>query len=252
MIMENAKILIYDGSFNGFLTAVYRAFETRIELTDIRRRADGQKAMFAEMVMVRTETDKARRVWDGIARNNYQAVRKIYFSFLSEQPGIEFLLYRYIRNLFKPAGITEKEAAISLRIDTLAEMVGQEKKRLEAGLKFSEANGSASLAVLSPRYNILPLITRHTRSRFPDRSWILYDNKRNYGLYFNREEMKLQKLNPSETRLLLQHDSTRQGTAILQQTPAFKSLTSKWNSTVPRDFSRSTAGKHMLAGSSAA
>ena len=252
MIMENAKILIYDGSFNGFLTAIYRAFETRIELADIRRRADGQKAMFAETVMVRTETDKARRVWDGIAGNNYQAVRKIYFAFLSEQQGIEFLLYRYIRNLFKPGGIPEKEAAVSLRIDTLAEMVGQEKKRLEAGLKFSEANGSAALAVLSPRYNILPLITRHTRSRLPDRSWILYDNKRNYGLYFNREEMKLQKLNPSETRLLLHSDSTCHGTANLQQNPAFKSLASKWDNSGSRDFSRSGAGKHILAGSSAA
>lgn len=252
MIMENAKILIYDGSFNGFLTAIYRAFETRIELADIRRREDGQKAMFAEMVVVRTETDKARRVWDGIARNNYQAVRKIYFSFLSEQQGIEFLLYLYIRNLFKPAGVPEKEAAISLRIDSLAEMVGQEKKRLEAGLNFPEANGPAALAVLSPRYNILPLITRHTRSRFPDRSWILYDKKRNYGLYFNREEMKLMKLNPSETRLLLRSDNAPQGTAILQQNPAIKSLTSKWDSTGSRDFSRSAAGKHMLAGSSAA
>lgn len=250
--MENAKILIYDGSFNGFLTAIYSAFELRLELTDIRRRADGQKVMFAESVLIRTETDKALRVWDGIGKNNHLAVRKIYFSFLSEQPGIELLLYRYIRNLFKPAEILEREIAISLRVDTLAEMVGQEKKRLEAGLKFTQEAGPAALTILSPRFNVLPLITRHVRSRFPDRSWILYDKKRKFSLYFNREEMKLLKLNPAETRLLIHNNKDRQQTASLHQNPALKSLASQWDTAKTGDFSRSGAGKRKLQGNSAA
>ncbi len=250
--MDNAKILIYDGSFNGFLTAVYSAFEMRFELTDIRRRTDGQKVMFAEPVLIRTETDKARRVWDGIGKNNYLAVRKIYFSFLSEQPGIELLLYRYIRNLFKPAGNLEKELSISLKVDTLAEMVGQEKKRLEANLNFTHEVGPSALAILNPRFNVLPLITRHARSRFPDRSWILYDKKRKFALYFNKEEMQLLKLNPAETRLLIHNNKDNRQTASPEQNPALKSLATKWDTVRGRDFSRSGAGKHMLQGSSAA
>ena len=30
--MENAKTLIYDGSFNGFLTAIFVAFEERAQI----------------------------------------------------------------------------------------------------------------------------------------------------------------------------------------------------------------------------
>jgi probable DNA metabolism protein len=253
-MMENSKILVYDGSFNGFLTSVYRAFESRIELADIRRRQDRQKSMFAEMLTVITETDKAKRVWNGIEKKNYQAVRSIYFAFLSEHKGIELLLYRYIRSLFTGPGESEKGkgSALSLKIDALADLVGQEKKRLEAGLKLGQREEHTSLAVLSPRFDILPLITRHIRTRFPDRSWLLYDKKRQYGLHFNRQQMKVLRLSAEETGLLLQTGRVSQDSAIWYQNPALKNLSTKWKAPLDTDPARVPSGKHMLQGNSAA
>ena len=253
-MIENSKILVYDGSFNGFLTSVYRAFESRIELADIRRRQDRQKSMFAEMVTVITETDKAKRVWNGIEKKNYKAVRSIYFAFLSEHKGIELLLYRYIRSLFKGPGDSEKEkeSALSLKIDTLANLVGQEKKRLEAGLKLGQREEHTSLAVLNPRFDILPLVTRHIRTHFPDRSWVLYDKKRKYGLHFNRQQMKLHRLSPAETELLLQTGTASLGSALWYQNPALKNLSTKWKAPLDTDPARVRSGKLMLHGNSAA
>jgi len=36
--MKNSKTLIYDGSFNGFLTAVFIAFDEKIKVTDIQKK----------------------------------------------------------------------------------------------------------------------------------------------------------------------------------------------------------------------
>ena len=41
--MKNSKILIYDGSFNGFLTAIFVAFEEKIEVSDIQKNSVGPK-----------------------------------------------------------------------------------------------------------------------------------------------------------------------------------------------------------------
>ena len=41
--MEKEKILVYDGSFNGFLTSVFIAFDQKINVANIQRRNEVQK-----------------------------------------------------------------------------------------------------------------------------------------------------------------------------------------------------------------
>src|SRR5690606_1160023 len=98
--MENTKIIIYDGSFNGFLTVIFKAFEERLAIADIRRNTDIQKVFFTDTETVFTQMDKARRVWNGIQSKNHTAIKTIYFAFLSEIKGVELLLYKYICALY--------------------------------------------------------------------------------------------------------------------------------------------------------
>ncbi|MGD8703659.1 MAG: DUF4130 domain-containing protein, partial [Desulfosarcina sp.] len=41
------------------------------------------------------------------------------------------------------------------------------------------------LALIAPRYDILPLIRRHFESRYGDQLWIIYDTQRDYGLGYD-------------------------------------------------------------------
>lgn len=203
--METAKILVFDGSFNGFLTTVYTAFENRWQVAGIRKRKDTQEVLFAETREIRTDLEKARRVWQGVEQKNYQVIKNIYFAFLSERNGIEQQLYRYIRGLFARPDLRDEESFIQLRdvIDQQAQLVAQEKKQVEASIRFQKTTGSIHMAMISPRANIVPLIAKFLRLRNPNGSWMVYDKKRKFALYCHQQQMEWLRLSNTEATLLL-------------------------------------------------
>ena len=191
--MENPKILIYDGSFNGFLTAVFIAFDEKITVSDIQKNTKVQRGLFSESETVFTQMDKAKRVWNGIRGKSSSAIKDIYFAFLSETKDIEHLLYRYIRKLFSTmtSAHTNYTDALVLKISQLAKSVGREKHRMEAFVRFQLTKDEIFFANIEPDFDVLPLISKHFRNRYADQQWIIYDVKRSYGLYYNLETVEI-------------------------------------------------------------
>ena len=222
--MDTAKILVYDGSFNGFLTTIFTAFEEKITLADIQRSQRSQNGLFSESQTIITDKVKAKRVWDAIQNKNYNAMRIIYFAFLSEHKIIEMLLYRYIHSIFGKAG--GKTETISdqtlLKINQLAEMVGREKYRLEANLRFEQIEDGAFFATISPDFNVLPLISKHFRSRYIGGQWTIYDLKRAYGLHYDGLEVEIIRFDKNQ----VYSQSTLKGDTFLGKEYSTKEL---WN-----------------------
>ncbi len=198
--METAKILIYDGSFNGFLTTVFKAFEERLQIADIQSNAICQNGLFSETETVFTQMDKAKRVWNGIQAKSNVAIKNIYFSYLSGQRGIELILYRYIRKLFAkmPTSTSDFSDSLVLKISQLAKSVGREKHRMEAFVRFQLTQDGIYFANIEPDFDVLPLISKHFRSRYADQEWIIYDVKRKYGLYYNLKSVEIISLDLQE------------------------------------------------------
>lgn len=191
--MENAKILIYDGSFNGFLTAIFVAFEGNFKVTDIQSNTENQNGLFSETETIFTEMGKAKSVWSGIQNKSQSAIKNVYFGFLSESAGIEFVLYRYIRRLFdKDASLVFDYSGDGLeRVDQVAKSVGREKSRMEAYIHFQKTKDNIHFAFITPDNDILPLISKYFRSRYSNREWIIYDVKRKYGLHYDLSGVEL-------------------------------------------------------------
>lgn len=191
--MNNSKILVYDGSFNGFLTAIFVAFDEKIRVAAIQKHSLGQSGLFSETQTVMTQVNKAKRVWDGIQKRSHAAIKNIYFAYLSEQPGIELLLFRYVRKLFSSEkGITGNYSdEVVLKIGQLAKSVGREKHRMEAFVRFQLTKDGIYFAAIEPVFDVLPLITKHFRSRYADQYWLIYDVKRKYGVYYDLEQTQI-------------------------------------------------------------
>ncbi len=191
--MENSKILIYDGSFNGFLTSIYKAFDEKLAVTDIQKNNIAQRGLFSDSKTVFTKMGNAKRVWNGIQRKSHSAIRNIYFAFLSETNGIEMLLYQYIRSLFVTENVNLHGSIDDtlFRINQLAESVAKEKKFLETFIRFEPSRDEIRFAKVKPDFDVLPLISRHYRFQYANRPWIIFDEKRNYGLYYNLKSVEL-------------------------------------------------------------
>jgi len=191
--MENAKILIYDGSFNGFLTTVFRAFDEKIEVANIQKKSIIQNGLFSDTETVFTQMENAKSVWNGIQTKSHIAIRNIYFAFLSEQKGIEIVLYNYIKKLFTPTDMLSLNFADDLesRVNQLAKTVAKEKQHMEAYVKFTTTTDNVQLAFIKPDNDVLPLISRHYRFQMSNKPWLIFDSKRNYGLYYNLKTVEL-------------------------------------------------------------
>ena len=180
------KILVYDGTFNGFLTTVFKIFEEKIDVTDIQKIGEGQNALFTELDVVETNLNTAKRVWEGLSHKNHTALRNIYFAFLSEQKGIAFLLYQFIRKLYAlpTAQSIEEETMVASKIGQIAKLVRREKILLESQLKMRLIKDDVYVEVIEPSFNVLPLISKHFRTQYGEKEWIIYDAKREYGLHY--------------------------------------------------------------------
>ena len=198
--MEKEKILLYDGSFNGFLTCIFTAFEQNINVVDIQRKSQVQKGLFTETQIILTQVHKAKRVWNGISQRSNNAMKNIYFAFLSETAGIEQLLYSYIQKIIAKGSPNHVDLSDDLvfRINHLANIVSKKKNQMEAFMKFKVSIDGVHFIIIEPEFDILPLVTKHFRSNFSDRQWIIYDIRRNYGLYFNLHTIQLMSLDSKD------------------------------------------------------
>ena len=191
--MENSRVLLYDGSFNGFLTAIYIALENNIDIVGFQKNKCNQEGLFIDKLAITTEQSKAKSVWAGIERKSHLAIKNIYFAFLSEADGVDFLVYQYIRKLYGRLDSHEMDQAalIEIKISKLALQVSREKSYIENTVKFEPTQDSVYIAELKPGFNILPLISRHFRYKYPRHPWIIYDDKRNYGVHYDGYSLEM-------------------------------------------------------------
>ncbi len=198
--MNDSKTFIYDGSFNGFLTAVFIAFEEKAHVADIKKNSVSQNGLFSDTETIFTNIEKAKRVWNGIQGKSSSAIKNIYFAYLSETKGIELLLYRYVRKLFASEKSIHSDYSdgIVLKISQLAKSVGREKHRMEAFVRFQLTQDEVYFANIEPDFDVLPLISKHFRSRYADQQWIIYDVKRKYGLFYDLNRVEIISLDLQE------------------------------------------------------
>ena len=189
--MKTGVILIYDGTFSGFLSAVFQAFEAHLNVVDIQQKGKCQNEFFAQTLNVATSVDKAKQVWYTLRDKNYESLKNLYFAFLSEVPGIELQLYRQIKSLIKgnPEAGLNTSATNFLNISELAARVASEKRTTETSLVLNFAKGKAPVVYLKPKYNILPLISKYFRLTYPTGPWVIFDQQRNFGLYYNGQKV---------------------------------------------------------------
>jgi probable DNA metabolism protein len=193
--------VVYDGTFEGWLTAVFDVYEHKIKDADIVLENQHQASVFRPPHQVITDTVKAKRVWDGLKqRVSHNALGQIYRSFLSEESMIENLLLDYVQKVFSTNKTIEHNYTnpTVLYIVQTAKKVYREKHRMEAFIRFQLTKDKLYYAICQPDFNVLPLLERHFKDRYADQRWLIYDSRRKYGLYYDLQVVEAVEINFSE------------------------------------------------------
>lgn len=191
--MNTAKhILVFDGSLSGLFTSVFEAFERKLFDVSIVDEKDYQPVMFDEVLTIITDDVKAERVHNRLKQKiGNQDLRKVRAVFLSELAIAYQHIFNYCVYIFshQQAVYTNYGHPDVLAIQQIAKNVSRERHRMKAFIRFKKLSDGTFFAVIHPDFNVIPLIIKHFRDRYTDQPWIIFDEKRGYGVYYNREQV---------------------------------------------------------------
>ncbi len=183
----------YDKTFEGLLSALFDAYNRR--QWPERLIAPGEAApMFAsEVFEAHASREKAARVWAGVEKRLPAQVRSMLMHvWLSEEPGADMLLFRYMRKVFDSHGDVSADFSDDdiLEAKKIAHKVSREVLYIIQFVRFSKAGDGTYFAPVNPRCNALPLAIDHFKERFSDQQWLIYDVRRGYGFYYDMREVR--------------------------------------------------------------
>lgn len=195
---------IYDGTYEGLLTAIFEAFSTKAKPAAFTTKENYQPMLIDHAITVTTDEEKAARVLKGLeAKSSAEAVDTVLKAFLSEQHEIEMAIYQYIKYLVTAKEKVEEDFSnpYVLQMKQLRKQMGREIHRMHAFVRFQKTTDNIYYASIDPDFNVLPLIGEHFERRYADQQWMIFDTKRNYGLFYDLEKTSFIQINEIQINL---------------------------------------------------
>ena len=184
----------YDGTLEGFYSLVFRAFKDKRAPTEILNRKHQVQMSLDEVIEVETRYEQAKRVREGlIRRTGDKNARLVHVAFLTESKETDMLLWRYLHKVFNDDTGTLHRNLLDPDVYDLvqcARKVRKEVHRFHGFIRFQKSSDGMFFAPIDPDNDIVKLLAPHFRSRFADQEWVIYDVRRKYGIWYNKEKVQ--------------------------------------------------------------
>lgn len=184
----------YDSSFTGFLTLCATLYARGEEPEGIISGETPQEELFRQTVTVTSDEERAEKMLAAIARRISPAsCRLLWHAFLSEAPGVELLLWRYLAFGRTVGAACDRHLAhpAVAPVHRLARSVGHEAHRLTGVIRFRETAGGYWYAAAEPACRVLELIAPHFAARCADMRWLIHDRRRGLAVAWNGTQWRL-------------------------------------------------------------
>ena len=184
--MPDGGILIftYDGSFEGFLSAVFDAFAMKALPAEVLA-FDDMEPTLLKVHPVETDFEHAKRVLNGIEKKlGGSVLNMVEKAFLFDGEGKENAILRFIWKAFKEGRSTGNKIGDEdvNRVFKMCVAVNNEAEHLRQFTRFSDSNG-ALIAVIHPKHFILPLIKSFFCNRIKNEHFMIFDAEHGAALF---------------------------------------------------------------------
>lgn len=188
----------YDGTFPGLLSVVFEIYASKNQPRSIEKIYKSAEGLFSNTVYIQTEEIHSKRVLAGLERKmSTIAIKNLYKTMLTELSGAEMHIYGMIKHAFSNVKNIESDYRNQhvSEINKLARKINKEVHRMHAFVRFQKSADDIYMATITPDYDVIPLIGSHFEHRYKDQEWLIYDIKRDYGLYFDKVKVTIVQLN---------------------------------------------------------
>ncbi|MCD8739953.1 TIGR03915 family putative DNA repair protein [Mucilaginibacter roseus] len=193
--------LVYDGTFEGLLTAVFEVYEHRLEYVKLVKGECRNTALFDSSMEILTDEPRYSRVLKGLQKKlSASGMQRLYVAHLSGIDDADPAVLGYIRYVFDaPLNIEEDYGnRYVMRVSEIVKMMRREKHRMEAFIRFQKLQDGLFYSVIEPDFNVLPMLIRHFKNRYADQKWMIYDLKRKYGIYYDLHQVEYMEMDFSD------------------------------------------------------
>lgn len=191
---------LYDGTFEGLLTAIFYAYPQK-DSCAITREDMYIPNMLDKPIIVPTEYNKFKRVYNSITEKlNTEVLTNIYYLYLSEVKSIENIILTYLKLCYKNGTSVNlaKNNDTILLVDKYCRRVTFESHRFAGFVRFKEIAPFSFYSAIEPDYNIIPILMPHFIERFSDQNFIIHDLKREIALIYNQNSYFITTLSKEE------------------------------------------------------
>lgn len=188
--MSDRGILIfsYDGTFEGFLSAVFDSFAMKVIPSDIVINDDLEPSLL-KIHYVETDSEHSKRVETGIREKLGETVlNMVKRAYLFDGEGKEISILLFIKKAFaegRAIGSRIGEETVN-KVYKMCVAVNNEAERFRQFTRFSDSNG-ALVAVIHPKHFVLPLIKSFFCARIKNEHFMIYDAEHGAALIHTPE-----------------------------------------------------------------
>lgn len=197
-------IYLYDGSFEGALSAVYQMFHDKGKCDEqsLLVRESYQYDIFEQVVETFPQTEWVEKVVASIIETfGSEAFRRIGYAYLSEDPNFGTKLFRCLKKAYRYGsnGMENFSDPDVMAFYNCYNAVARESHRMFGFIRFVELKDHIFYASFEPTYDLLALMVPHFKDRLADQYWIIHDTKRRKAVFYNKETVQYSDLDPVES-----------------------------------------------------
>ncbi|MDD3342109.1 MAG: TIGR03915 family putative DNA repair protein [Sulfurospirillaceae bacterium] len=193
-------ILLYDGSFEGFLSLVYEVYYEKLQVSSIVKQMP-DTLLFERFHEVFTDEAKARKVLEGIEKHfSKEQQRTMCHIFLCDTRSHEMALLEYIRIGFKnPQELRNITNASLFYIQNLEKELLSLVHKMYGFTRFEELEDGTLYAKIETKFNIVPFLGEHFCKRLGNIPFIIHDIKRSLAFVKNDDIREIRSIASFET-----------------------------------------------------
>ena len=188
-------ILVYDASFEGFLSLVYEVYYKKLKPIKIYKTLPNE-IIFEEIVQIQTSEENSTKVLKAIkTKFPKPIVEKILNIFMCDSRQFEMPLLEFIIIGFKDTKqLFNINNSSVFYLSNLEKELFKNVHKMYAFVRFEELDDDTLYAKLECKFNVVYFLAKHFLKRFDNQNFIIHDIDRKIAFIKTKDDYSIQEV----------------------------------------------------------
>ena len=188
-------ILLYDGTFEGFLSLVYEVYYKKLKPTKIYKTLPNE-ILFEEILEINSSKESGIKVLNAIkTKFPKEILEKILNIFMCDSKEFEMALLEYIVIGFKDSKqLYNINNSCVFYLNNLEKELFRVTHKLTGFIRFEELEDKTLYAKIESKFNVVYFLGRHFLKRFNNQNFIIHDINRKLAFVKMQNDFSVQEV----------------------------------------------------------